>query len=92
MVTLQSEQEKRMILAIAREKSQSLSQKGVFLLPDLTKNNALIENLVLQKRRELLDKGMPREKHKIKNLELFNDRGKVPIDMPEEISGIVKGF
>ena len=55
-------------------------------------NNALRENLVLQKRRQLLDEGVPREKHKITNLELFNDRVKVPIDMPEDTSVIVKGF
>ena len=58
----------------------------------LTKHDALRKILVLQKRRQLLDEGMPGKKLKIRNLELFSDKVKVPIDMAEDISGIVRGF
>ena len=43
LVTLQSEHEVRMVLARAREKKERLSQKGVFLLPAPTKDDALRE-------------------------------------------------
>ena len=74
------------------ERRESLSQRGVFLLPALRKDNALRENLVHQKRRQLIDEGVPRENIAIRNLELLNDGVKVPIDMPEDIPAIIKGF
>ena len=55
-------------------------EKEVYLLPALTKESAIKENEILKKRRQLLDEGVPREKLKIRNLELFNDGVKVTID------------
>ena len=50
----------------------------MFILPALSKEDALKENLILR-RRELLDQGVPAEKLKISNLELFNKGQKVEI-------------
>ena len=48
LVISQSQHESRMIFARARGKRESLSQRNVFLLPALSKNDdALTENLVV---------------------------------------------
>ena len=53
--------------------------KKVFILPGLSNEDALKENLILKIRRELLDQGVLAEKLKICNLELFNEGKKVEI-------------
>ena len=58
---------------------EMLKQKGAFILPALSKEDALKENLILERRRELLDQGVPAEKLKIRNLELFKEGQKVKI-------------
>ena len=47
------------------------------MLPALSRDDALKENQMLKKRRELLDGGVPKEKLKILNLELYSDGVKV---------------
>ena len=51
------------------------------MLPALTRDDALKDNKMLKKRRELLDGGVPREKLKIRNLEIYNDGLKVQLDV-----------
>ena len=68
-----------MVLAKAHKKRTALTEKGVFILPALSKEDAIKENLCLKKRRELLEENVPRDKLKIRNLELFNDGKKVDL-------------
>ena len=49
----------------------------MFILPTLSKEDAIKENLFRKKRRELLEENVPRNKLKIGNLELFNDGKKL---------------
>ena len=51
----------------------------MFILPALSKEDAIKENLCLKKRRELLEENFPRDKLKIRNFELFNDGKKVDL-------------
>ena len=50
--------------------------------PALSRDDALKENQMLKKRRELLDgAAVPKKKLKIRNLELYNDGVKVQLDV-----------
>ena len=49
LVNLRSKHEVRMVPARAGEKRELYSQRGLFLLPGRTKDDALGENLVLEK-------------------------------------------
>ena len=80
LVTLPNEHEARLKLAKSHEHREMLKQKGVFILPALSKEDALEENLILKERTELLDEGLPANKLKICNLELLNGRQKVEIE------------
>ena len=51
----------------------------MFILPALSKEDAIKENLCLKKRREIIEEYVPREKLKIRNLELFNDGRKIDL-------------
>ena len=51
----------------------------MFILPTLSKEVAIKENVCLKKRRELLEEIVPGDKLKIRNLELFNDGKKVDL-------------
>ena len=51
------------------------------MLPALSRDDALKENQMLKKRRELLDGDVPKEKLEIRNLELYNDGVKVQLDV-----------
>lgn len=79
LVTVSSEHEARLTLARCYEKREELKDSNYFVLPALSAEDAAKENQVLKRRRELLEEGVPREKLKIKNLELFNDGTKVDI-------------
>ena len=79
LVTVANEHEARLALAKSIEHREELAKRNVYLLPALSKEDALKENLILKKRRELLTEGVPRDKLKIRNLELFNDGAKVEI-------------
>ena len=78
LLTLPTEHDARLLLAKAHEKTV-LTEKGVCILPALSKEDAIKENLCLKKRRELLEENFPRDKLKIRNLELFNDGKKVDL-------------
>ena len=56
------------------------NKKGVLILPVLSKEDTLKENLILKKRREVLDERLPAEKLKIRNLELFKEGQNVEIN------------
>ena len=79
LLTLPTEHDARLVLAKAHEKRKALTEKGVFILPALSKEDAINENLCLKKRRELIEENVPRDKLKIRNLELFNDGKKVDL-------------
>ena len=79
LVTVANEHEARLALAKSIEHREELAKRNIYLLPALSKEDALKENLILKKIRELLTEGVPLEKLKIGNLELFNDGAKVEI-------------
>ena len=78
-LTLPNEYDARLVLAKAYEKRTVPTERGVFILPYLSKENAIKENLCLRKRSELREENVPRDKLKIRNLELFNDGKKVDL-------------
>ena len=80
MITLSTEHEARLVLAKSFEKRDELRDEETYLLPALSKENARKENLCLKRRRELLDEGVPKEKIKIRNFELFKDGKKEMIE------------
>ena len=77
LITLASEHETRITLAKSREFRNILVGRNIYMLPALTRDDALKENQMLKKRRELLNGGVPKEKLKIRNLEFYNDMFKV---------------
>ncbi len=88
MVTLANEHEVRLVLAKSREKREELSEKNSFILPALSKEDSIKENLLLRKRKELIEANVPREKLKSRNLELWNDGVKVVVSQ----EGVVPGY
>ena len=81
LVTLANDHETRITLAKNGEFRNSLVERNIYMLPALSRDDALKENQMLKKRRELLDGGVPTEKLKIRNLELYNDEVKVQLDV-----------
>ena len=77
LVTFNTEHESRLVLAKSFEKRTELKDENIFLMPMLSREDALKENLCLKKRRELINNGIPPDKLKIRNFELFNDGKKV---------------
>ena len=61
-------------------KTGSLGWNGHTSPSSVIKDDAINENLILKKRRDLLNEGVAREKMKIGNLELFSDGVKVDIN------------
>ena len=80
LITLSSEHEARLVLAKAKEKREALSEKGIYLSPTISKDDAIKENFKMKKRRDLLNERVAREKLKMRNFELFNDEIKVDIN------------
>ena len=62
------------------EKRDEMKETNIFLSRALYKEYSIKENLCLKRRREKLEKGVPREKKKIRNLELFHDGAKVQLN------------
>ena len=83
LVTVLNEYDKKLIMAKSVENREVLTEESIYFLPALSKADVIKENQVLKKRRELLDEGVPREKLKIRNFELFNDGKKVAMDATE---------
>lgn len=77
MVSLNNEHEVRMILATAKTKRKDLADRNIYILPALTPEDAKKENMILKKRRELINSGVPKEKLSIRSLELYNDGDKI---------------
>ena len=82
MLSLSSEHDARLVLAKAFKRRHDLKDKGIFVLPALSKEESATENLCVKKRRQLLEQNVPREKLKIRNLEFYNDGFKVAIEDP----------
>ena len=78
LITLSTEHEARLVLAKSFEKRDELRDEEIYLLPALSKEDARKETLCLK--REILDEGVPKEKIKIRNFELFNDGKKEMIE------------
>ena len=68
-----------LLLATARRKRDELSKANLYLLPALSREDAIRENQILKKRRELINNGVEREKLSVRNLELFLDGEKVEV-------------
>ena len=83
LVTVRNEYDKKLIMAKSVENREFLTEESIDFLPALSKAEVIKENQVLKKRRELLHEGIPREKLKIRNFELFNDGKKVAMDAAE---------
>lgn len=84
LVTLSSEHEVRLVLAKYRERGKEFSNDNIFILPALSKEEATLENLILKRRRELINEGVPTEKLKIRNLKLYNDKVEVVVSQETE--------
>ena len=80
LVTLATSHEVRLVLAKSVERRNELKSQNVFISQALSKDEAIKESLCLEKRRELLEEGVPREKLKIRNFELFNNEVKVELE------------
>ena len=83
LITLSTEHEARLVLAKSFEKRDELRDEEIYLLSALSKEDARKENLCLKRQRELLDEGVPKEKIKIRNVELFNDGKKEMIEVEQ---------
>ena len=80
LVTVANEHQARLTLAKSHEHRQDLTKRNIYFLHALPREDAMKENFILKKRRQLLDQGVPREKLRIRNLELFNDGKKVHLE------------
>ena len=67
LVTLANEHETIITPAISQEFRNNLVERNAM------RDDALKANQMLKKRRELFDGGVPKEKLKTRNLELYND-------------------
>ena len=77
-----NEYETRITLAKSQEFRNGLVEKNIYMRPALSRDDALKENQMLKKRRELLDgAAVPKKKLKIRNLEIYNDGVKVQLDV-----------
>ena len=65
LVTLANEHETRITFATSQEFRNSLVERNIYMLPALSRNDALKEYQIFKKRRELLDGDVPKEKLKI---------------------------
>ena len=84
LATIAYEYDVSLVLARGAEKREMLIQQNVFLLPALSNDDSYTENMCPKKGRELLDAGVPKDKLKIRNLELFNDG--VKVELPYKIA------
>ena len=82
MLTLSTEHGARLVLTNAFGGRLDLKDKGIFVQPALSKEDSRKENLCLKKPGQLLEQNVPHENLKIRNLELYNDRVKVPFKDP----------
>ena len=62
LVTFNTEHEARLVLAKSYEKRTELQDENIFLMPMMSREDALKENLCLKKRRELINNGIPPDK------------------------------
>ena len=79
-VSLANEHEARLTLAKGQEFRNNWDEKNIYILPKLTRDDALKENQMSKIQRELLDGGVPEEKLSIRNLEPYNN-GQANLDI-----------
>ena len=79
LLTCPTEHGARLVSAKAREKRTFLTVKAVFILPTLSKEDVIKENMCLKKRRKLREENIPLDKLQMRNLELFKDGKKVDL-------------
>ena len=74
LINFNTEHEARLVLAKSYEKRTEHKDEDIFLMPMLSREDVLKNNLCLKKRRELINNSIPPDNLKIRNFELFNDR------------------
>ena len=79
-VTLENPAAVILVIAKSTEKRDEMKEMNIFLSRALSKEDSIKENLCLQRSREMLEEGVPREKLKIRNLELCHDGAKVQLN------------
>ena len=84
LVTLENPAAVNLVIAKSTEKRDEMKETNIFLSRALYKEDSIKENLCLKRRREKLEKGVPREKKKIRNLELFHDGAKVQLNQTSQ--------
>ena len=72
MYTFPDEYAARLVLDKTHENSKQLAENELYLLPELAKEESVRKNLCLKKWRELINDGVPNEKLKVQNFDLFN--------------------
>ena len=86
IVTLSNDWDVRIVLAKSAEKRERMKEMGIHILPALSAEDAMRENMCLKKRRELLNNGSTPSQLKIRIFELFQDGVLVPLseEPPEQ--------
>ena len=81
LVTLENPAAVNLVIAKSTEKRDEMN---IFLSRAPSKEDYIKENLCLKRRREMLEEGVPREKMKIRNLELIHDGAKVQLNQTSQ--------
>ena len=84
LVTLENPAAVNLVIAKSTEKRDEMKKMNIFLSRALSKEDSIKENLCLKRRREMLEEGVPREKLKIRKLELFHDGAKVQLNQTSQ--------
>ena len=84
LITLENPAAINLMIAKSTEKRDEMKEMNIFLSRALCKEDSIKENLCLKRRREMLEEGVPREKLKIRNLELFHDGAKVQLNQTSQ--------
>ena len=84
LVTLENSAAVILVIAKSTEKRDKMKEMNIFLSRALSKEDSIKENLCLKRRREMLEEGVPREKRKVRNLELFHDGAKVQLNQTSQ--------
>ena len=84
LVTLEDPAAVNLVIAKSTEKRDEMKEMNTFLSRALCKEDSIKENLCLKRRREMLEEGVPRQKLKIRNLELFHDGAKIQLNQTSQ--------
>lgn len=78
ILTLHNDWNPRILLQKAVE-MDLYKEKGIIITRDLNATDLTKEKLILKKRWELINSGVPKHQLKIRNLKLYNNSNEVPI-------------